>query len=116
MNCSAAYDDSSKVFHGSGHILKSNHQKRPDSAADRFLHDMLNQSPDFSRGETRITFEVGKGLLIEGVRNVCEYTQERLIVSTYSRSIVIEGCCLCLCRMMEDSIVICGKIDTVKFL
>lgn len=85
-----------------------------DGFSDKFLSEVLNQSPDFSRGETRITYEVGKGLLIEGLRNVCEYTEERLILSTYSRNIIIEGCCLCICRMLEDAIVICGDISAVK--
>ena len=83
-------------------------------SSDKFLSGVLNQTPDFSRGETRITFEIGKGLLIEGIRNVCEYTEERMIISTYSRNIIIEGTCLCICRMLEDAIVICGNISAVK--
>lgn len=85
-----------------------------DGFSDKFLSEVLNQSPDFSRGETRITFEVGKGLLIEGIRNVCEYTEERLMIATYSRNIIIEGGCLCICRMLEDAIVICGNISDIK--
>lgn len=92
----------------------ANNTPNMDRFSDKFLSEMLNQSPDFSRGETRITYEVGKGLLIEGLRNVCEYTEERLILSTYSRNIIIEGCCLCICRMLEDAIVICGDISAVK--
>lgn len=83
---------------------------------DQFLESVMNTTPDFSRGECRITFEVGKGLLIEGVRNVSEYSEERLILSTCSRSIIIEGNCLCICRMMEDAMVICGNIAAVRFV
>lgn len=100
-----------------GMITGTRHAKNTqntDEFSDKFLSDLLNQSPDFSRGETRITYEVGKGLLIEGLRNVCEYTEERLILATYSRNIIIEGCCLCICRMLEDAIVICGDISAVK--
>ncbi|MBQ5544963.1 MAG: YabP/YqfC family sporulation protein [Clostridia bacterium] len=95
--------------------MKSRNPGRHESDADRLLRHMLNCSPDFSRGETRVTFEVGRSLLIEGVRSVCEYTEERLVISTYSRRVVIEGCGLCICRMMEDAMVICGRIDTVRF-
>ncbi len=96
--------------------MKRNQKNALDDRSERFLSDMLNRVPDFSRGETRITCEVGKGLLIEGVRNVCEYTEERLIVATYSRNILIEGSCLCICRMMEDALVICGRLEAVRFL
>ncbi len=81
-----------------------------------FLQHIFSQHPDFSRGECRITFELGKGLLIEGVRSVCEYTDDRLIIATPSHNIVIEGCCLCICSLMEDSIVICGQIACLRFM
>lgn len=98
-----------------GMITGMRHTKNAtEDFSDQFLSGVLNQSPDFSRGETRITFEVGKGLLIEGIRNVCEYTEERLIITTYSRNIIIEGGCLCICRMLEDAIVICGNISDIK--
>lgn len=90
--------------------------KEPSDRTERLLREMLNRQPDFSRGETRVTFEVGRGLLVEGLRSICEYTEERLILATYSRSVVIEGCGLCICRMMEDAIVICGDIAAVRFL
>ena len=86
-----------------------------DSFSDRFLSHMMNTTPSFVRGECRITFEVGKGLMIEGIRSVCEYTEDRLIIATCSRTVIIEGNCLCICRMMEDAIVICGNIFDVKF-
>lgn len=95
-------------------VTNTKNAQNGDNLSDKFLSDVLNQSPDFSRGETRVTFDVGKGILIEGIRNVCEYTEERLIISTYSRSLIIEGCCLCICRMLEDAIVICGNISAVK--
>ena len=34
-----------------------------DSLSDRFLSHMMNTTPSFVRGECRITFEVGKGLI-----------------------------------------------------
>lgn len=96
--------------------MGSDRLKRGKTSGDAFLESVMNTTPDFSRGECRITFEVGKGLLIEGVRNVCEYTEERLIFSTCSRSIIVEGNCLCICRMLEDAMVICGNIAAVRFV
>lgn len=96
----------------------SDRQKREGGGdfSDRFLRELLNRSPDFSRGEARVTFEVGRGLLIEGVRNVVEYGEQRLIIATFSQSVVIEGSRLCICSMMGDSLVICGCVASVQFL
>lgn len=105
------------LFNKSGvDILKKKGRIKNESDSEKFLAKILNQRPDFTCGESRITFEIGGGLLIEGVRKICEYTGDRLIIATYSRSIIIEGCCLCICCMMEDSIVICGQISDIKLI
>jgi YabP family. len=75
----------------------------------------MNTSPDLSKGECRVTFEVGKGMLIEGVRSVCECSDEQIILSTCSRSVIVQGQGLCVCRMLRSSIVICGRINSVSF-
>lgn len=85
------------------------------SPSDQFLRRLMNTSPDLSRGECRITFEVGKGLLIEGFRSVCEYCSESITVSTYCRKVIIEGSGLSICRMLQSTIVICGSISSVSF-
>lgn len=84
--------------------------------SDRFLRKLMNTKPEFSRGECRITFEVGRGLLIEGVKSVCDYSDSQIILTTFSRNIVIEGGCLCICRMMQESMVICGSIYSIKMI
>lgn len=85
-----------------------------NSLSDRFLRKLMNTSPDFGRGECRITLEVGKGVLIEGCRGILDYSDEKIAVSTCSRSVVIDGSCLCICRMMDCTVVICGNIRSVS--
>lgn len=87
-----------------------------NALSDRFLRRLMNSSPDFSHGECRITFEVGKGLLIEGCRGICDYSDDRIIVSTCSKNVVIAGGCLSICRMIENTVVICGNICSVSFI
>ncbi len=94
---------------------KNNAQSVGSDLSERFLRKLMNTSPDLTRGDCRITFEVGRGLLIEGIKSVCDYSDNRIIISTYSRSIIIEGSCLCICRMLQKSIVICGNIMSVSF-
>ena len=96
--------------------MKKKGRIKIESDSEKLLGKILNQRPDFSCGESRITFEIGGGLLIEGFRRVCEYTDERLIIATYSRNVIIEGCCLCISCLMEDSIVVCGQISDIKFI
>ena len=86
-----------------------------NSLSDRFLRKLMNTSPSFARGECRITIELGKGLLIEGCKGICDYSDVRIIVMTCSRSVMIEGCGLSICRMIENSVVICGNICSVSF-
>ena len=86
-----------------------------NSLSDRFLRKLMNASPNFSRGECRITIEMGKGLLIEGCKGICDYSDTRIIVMTCSRNVMIEGCGLSICRMIENSVVICGSICSVSF-
>ena len=85
------------------------------SPSEKFLRKLMNSTPDFSRGECRITFEVGKGVLIEGFKSVCEYGNDRIILSTFCRNVIIEGSGLCICRLLRHSIVICGCISSVSF-
>ena len=85
------------------------------SLSDRFLRKLMNTSPSLVRGDCRITIEMGKGLLIEGCTGMCDYSDEKVIVRTCSRSVVVEGRHLCICRMIENSIVICGQICSVSF-
>ena len=86
-----------------------------NALSDRFLRKLMNASPNFSRGECRITIEMGKGLLIEGCKGICDYSDTRIIVMTCSRNVMIEGCGLSICRMIENSVVICGSICSVSF-
>ncbi len=86
-----------------------------NSLSDRFLRKLMNHSPSFGRGECRITIEMGKGLLIEGCKAICNYSDERIVLLTCSRNVVIEGCGLSICRMIENSVVICGGIFSVSF-
>lgn len=95
--------------------MKRKKQTPPSQQSERFLRKLLNTRPDFLHGDCRITFEVGSGLLIEGIRSVSEYTETRFIAVTCSRLVIIEGCHLCICSMMEDSMVICGQITAVRF-
>ena len=86
-----------------------------NSLSDRFLRKLMNTSPDVRRGECRITVEVGKGLLIEGCRGILDYSDGKIVVSTCSRSVVVDGSCLCICRMIDCTVVICGNIRSVSF-
>ncbi len=86
-----------------------------NSLSDRFLRKLMNTSPDIVRGECRITVEVGKGLLIEGCRGILNYSENNIVVSTCSRNVIIDGNCLCICRMMDSTLVICGNIRSVSF-
>ena len=83
--------------------------------SDRFLSKLMNTDPDFGRGECRITIEVGRGLLVEGCRGISEYSEDKIALLTCSRSVVIEGSRLCICRMMGRAMVICGSISSVSF-
>ncbi len=94
---------------------KENTPSVGNGLSEKFLRKLMNTSPDLSRGDCRITLEVGRGLLIEGFRSVCDYSDQRIIISTYSRSVIVEGSCLCICRMLQKSIVICGNILSVSF-
>lgn len=96
--------------------MKRKSDRQPHSRSERILERILNQCPDFSKGESRLTFDMDQGMLIEGVRDVREYTSERLIISTYNKNIIIEGCELCIGCMMRDSMLICGRIFSVKML
>lgn len=89
-----------------------NHQ---NNQSDRFLRKLMNTSPDLSKGECRVTFEVGKGMLIEGVKSIYECGDEQIILSTCSRNVIVEGQGLCICRMLRTSMVICGRINSVSF-
>ena len=86
-----------------------------NSLSDRFLRKLMNTTPSFGRGECRITVELGKGLLIEGCSGICDYSDERITVRTCSRNVIIEGCGLSICRMIQNTIVICGRISSVRF-
>lgn len=86
-----------------------------NSLSDRFLRKLMNASPSFGRGECRITIEVGKGLLIEGCRGICDYSDESITLVTCSKNVKIEGCGLSICRMIEHSVVICGRITNISF-
>ncbi|MBQ9901598.1 MAG: YabP/YqfC family sporulation protein [Clostridia bacterium] len=86
-----------------------------NSLSDRFLRKLMNTSPDIGRGECRITFEVGRGLLIEGCRGILDYSDEQISVATCSRSVIIDGSCLCICRMIDCTLLICGNIRSVSF-
>ncbi|MBQ1441748.1 MAG: YabP/YqfC family sporulation protein [Clostridia bacterium] len=85
------------------------------SISDKFLRKLMNSSPDMSHGDCRVTIEAGKGLLIEGCKGICEYNDDRIAVSTCNKIVVIEGCCMCIYRMIENTIVICGCVKSVSF-
>ena len=86
-----------------------------NNMSDRFLRKLMNTAPDFSKGECRVTFDVGRGMLIEGVRTVRGCSDDRIVLSTCSKTLTIEGRGLCICRMFRTSMVICGTITSVSF-
>ena len=86
-----------------------------NSFSDRFLRKLMNASPDMSHGDCRVTVEVGKGLLIEGSRGICEYSDDRIVISTCQKRVAIDGSCLCIYRMIENTVIICGNVRSVSF-
>ncbi len=92
-----------------------NNDINENSFSDRFLRKLMNSSPDMSHGDCRVTIEVGRGLLIEGCRGICEYGDDRITISTCKKRVVIEGGCLCIYRMIENTIIICGNINSISF-
>lgn len=87
--------------------------KENEPMSEKFLKKLMNTSPILKQGDCRITIELGYGLLVEGSRGICDYSSERIVIRTYSGKVTIEGCGLCICRMMDDSVVICGKIHSL---
>ncbi len=66
-------------------------------------------------GESKITINSNKEIIIEGLRNVLEYEQEKIKLNLGNKTLLILGTNLTINSLTINGVVITGIINSLEF-